>query len=373
MCNLKLRVSRHSRHGVYVTILFACNTFSFTDGNSNTWSDKSPFIKKVAHSGKQLGKGSYGTVHEVEIDGRIYAAKVFRSELYTDDRHGRERFWEECVLLSSLHHPNIVQYHGICYVGSEPGVPRLLMERMNTSLHAYLISPYSLGLSFARQVSILCDVASGLTYLHTNKPPIIHRDLTAKNVLLSFPHSSPPLAKIADFGNARIADIESGEHKTMSAIPGTQVYMPPEACSKVSRYNVKLDIFSFGHLALFVTTHTFPDDLLPATFYYETYGRAWARNEVDRREMYFNRLHQLLSETHPLVVMIKKCLNIKSDQRPSADELLKQLQRMAPIDEPIDPEVSIIEPRVSSPASTRNTSASQESKSETDTDKIDLR
>ena len=96
---------------------------------------------------------------------------------------------------------------------------------------------------------MLEDVSRGLLYLHKHTPQIIHRDLTAKNVLLT----SSLVAKITDFGNSRIVNLQPGQlARTLSRLPGTLVYMPPEALEASSRYGPILDIFSFGHLALFV-------------------------------------------------------------------------------------------------------------------------
>jgi serine/threonine protein kinase len=55
--------------------------------------------------------------------------------------------------------------------------------------------------------SMLEDVARGLLYLHKHTPQIVHRDLTAKNVLLT----SCFVARITDFGNSRIIDLQPGE------------------------------------------------------------------------------------------------------------------------------------------------------------------
>ena len=99
--------------------------------------------------------------------------------------------------------------------------------------------------------SALEDVASGLLYLHNRQPPVIHRDLTSKNVLLT----SNLVAKITDMGNSRIVDMRPGQMaRTLSKYPGTLVYMPPEARDDTHRYGPSLDIFSFGHLALYTIT-----------------------------------------------------------------------------------------------------------------------
>ena len=145
--------------------------------------------------------------------------------------------------MSSLRHPNIIQFLGIWFL---PGtqLPLLVMEQLETSLNDLL--EYIPHLSFALKQSVLQDVASGLLYLHKGSPPVIHRDLTAKNVLLT----SHLQAKITDMGNSRIID-PSRLTQTLSKLPGTWVYMPPEALDNKHSYGPPLDVFSFGHLALF--------------------------------------------------------------------------------------------------------------------------
>ncbi len=61
------------------------------------------------------------------------------------------------------------------------------------------------------------------------------------------------VAKISDLGNARIVDFLPGQLAcTQSRVPGTAVYMPPEAFDQHSRYGPRLDLFSLGHLALYM-------------------------------------------------------------------------------------------------------------------------
>ena len=155
------------------------------------------------------------------------------------------KYEQECQLMSSLRHPNITQFLGLCF---QPGtqLPLLVMEQLETNLDDLLEHMPGLPLSLKR--SILEDVCSGLDYLHQRQAPIIHRDLTTKNVLLT----SSLTAKITDMGNSRIADMSPGQLAMATRLPGTLVYMPPEALSETHRgYGPSLDIFSFGHLTLY--------------------------------------------------------------------------------------------------------------------------
>ena len=156
-----------------------------------------------------------------------------------------QKYLHECQLMSDLRHPNITQFLGVCFLPNCQ-LPVLLMERLDGSLDDLLETVPNIPLSLKR--SVLEDVAKGLLYLHTHDQQIIHRDL---NVLLT----SSLVAKITDFGNSRIVNLQPGQlARTLSRLPGTLVYMPPEAFSVSSHYGPSLDVFSFGHLALFTLT-----------------------------------------------------------------------------------------------------------------------
>ena len=272
-------------------------TISFT---AQRWEDDPKLkllIKKAEPTGMQLGVGSYGRVEQVKVKGAVYAAKRYRVEICMNPDEFYKKFFTEFRILFSLRHPNIIQYQCVCLL-PDSKLPALVMEQLQTNLHDYLLNPSYANLPLNAKVSILHDIAKGLAYLHNNKPLVIHRDLTAKNVLLS----SERVAKISDFGNSRIIDIDpacSSEFRSTTHVPGTIVYMPPEACSDHAKFNEKLDIFSFGQLALFTATQVFPCDLLPATFCDDN-GNLCAHTEVERHQKYIDQLQQQLGEDHNL-------------------------------------------------------------------------
>ena len=229
----------------------------------------------------------------------------------------------ELIMMTELHHRNIVQCKGVSLLVDEP-MPVLLMERLVSSLHAYLMHLDNSNLSVERKVCILRDTASGLDYLHSHTPAIIHRDLTAKNVLLD----SELRAKIADFGNSRIMDLDpESSPETLTSLPGTLEYMPPEAQGGRGTYDPSLDVFSFGHLSLFTITQTPVRPLLTPN-YHDSSGELRARSEVKRRVQFVEAAEQLLSENPSLVALIKLCLHNQPAQRPHTGELLTRLQEM---------------------------------------------
>ena len=284
-----------------------------------------PYTRKATPTGKVLGIGTHGSVIELRSARETVAGKVFRMSSTAQVLPVAKRVCGELIMMTQVHHPNIVQCKGVSLLTDQP-LPVLLMERLTSSLHDYLLHPDNSNLSVERKVSILHDTASGLDYLHSQTPAIIHRDLTAKNVLLD----SQLRAKIADFGNSRIMDLDpEASPESLTSIPGTLEYMPPEAQGGSVAYDPSLDVFSFGHLSLFTVTQTPIRPLLPPN-YCDSSGKLCARSEVKRRERFVEAAEQLLSDNYSLLTLIKQCLHNNPAQRPHTGELLIRLQGMTP-------------------------------------------
>ena len=274
-------------------------------------------------TGKELGSGTYGRVIELKSAGEIVAGKVFKISSNVYPRTLTNKLFGELSLMTQVRHPNVVQCRGVCLLESE-AMPVLLMEQLMSSLHAYLLDSTNSNMPLVRKLSILRDVASGLNYLHSHKPAIIHRDLTGTNVLLD----EELKAKISDFGNARIMDLDpEATPGIYTAMPGTPDYMPPEAQGDSARCGPSLDVFSFGHLSLFTIIQSLVHPLLPPT-YFNAQGEFRPRSEVMRRKQYLDKAEQLLKGKHAVVVLIKQCLHNDSAQRPQTAELERRLENM---------------------------------------------
>ena len=273
---------------------------------------------------RQVGSGCYGTVYAVEVDGVQCIAKRVQDILLGEEGHenvgGDQRramqlkFRQECILLSKIRHPNIVQFMGVRY-GQDMYDLTLVMERLPMDLQKCLekcnADKFFIPLSI--RFSILLDVTYGLLHLHNRS--ILHRDLTAGNILLT----SSMRAKIADLGVSRI--VESRHSQKLSTLPGTIGYMPPEALQDEPEYNLKLDIFSFGVLALFVALQQFPN------FSWHRAPEAIAVKE--EAELYKRRKWiSTIGEQHYLYPLIHQCLQDNSVARPSTIELNAMLKEL---------------------------------------------
>ena len=294
------------------------------------------FLSDVQLTGTNIGCGAYGTVEEVAFSVSAAAKTIYPILLggpLTQSKAASE-FVRECQLMSTLRHPNIVRFLGVTFF---PGsrLPALVTELLLTSLHDVLapdapsprdaVSPLAF-FSMALKCSVLQDVARGLAYLHELLPPIIHRDLSARNVVLS----SRMVAKVADLGVARIVPRSRAE-VTMTKGPGALSYIPPEAFEDMSKYNASIDIFSFGVVTIFTIGESFPSDPL-APNYIDESGLLVARTELERRNEYMKlvkiklRAGGQLRADHPFIRLIQQCLQNLPAKRPVIHEVQHLLE-----------------------------------------------
>lgn len=141
------------------------------------------------------------------------------------------------------------------------------------------------------------------------------------------------VAKISDLGVARMLFATS----SMTKGPGTLIYMPPEACestkhtSEMSKYNVSIDIFSFGVVTIFTIGEQFPCNLL-APSYTDENGVLLGRGELERRREYMQFVNEKLQtrgqlrEDQPLIQLIQRCLQNLPSKRPSIRTVLCLLE-----------------------------------------------
>jgi hypothetical protein len=107
----------------------------------------------------------------------------------------------------------------------------------------------------------------------------------------------------------------------MTKTPGAPIYMPPEAVQDKSLYDITIDIFSLGVLALFTLSQMFPDPL-SATYVDSKSGKVVGRTELERRSQYMQEVRKQFQKGHPLIKMIEGCLKDSIEVRPKIDQIL---------------------------------------------------
>ena len=189
-------------------------------------------IPNVRPTGRRLGVGCYGNVEELEINGHMRAGKKISSTLVESEGVGilliSAKYAEGCQLMSSLRHPNIVQFIGLCFL-PDYSLPVIVTEKLWTNLDSLLVTSTA-EIPLTTKRSIIVDVARGLAFLHNHSPPIIHSHLSASTVLLN----NDMVAKISDLEPALIVDLLRNKDEPFD----TTLFGP------------EFDIFSFGHVAL---------------------------------------------------------------------------------------------------------------------------
>ena len=268
-----------------------------------------------------IGTGSYAVVKELTSGGKKYAGKQLHPALFefaTEEQRTEilSRFADECSMLQRVVHPNVVQFVGV-HLERGAQLPYLVMEFMSKTLSEHLEKsgvPDS-----STYYSILSDIALGLQFLHQQTPAIIHRDLSANNVLLSFSMQ----AKISDLGVAKILNLSPTEISriTQTKAPGTPCYMPPEALEDNPKYDSTIDIYSFGVLMIHILCAQWPIPGPPTKVDPNNPQAIIPVTEFDRRMKF---LEQVGLE-HPLMDLISKCLHNNRDNRPTAPSVTKML------------------------------------------------
>ena len=195
-------------------------------------------------------------------------------------------------------------------------LPVMVMEKMQHSLRA-LVEKYD-NIPLNVKLSILDEVCLGLRYLHSRNPPIVHRDLTPNNILLSYRLE----AKISDLGVAKV--VRSDNQKTMTKLPGTPDFMPPEAVSIRPVYGPSLDVFSYGGVILNVTTQLWPQPTDPIEFNPDT-DRREVVSEVKRRQQYLDKMTGGAADLKPLVM---SCLDDIPKNRPPVAQVSMTIKRV---------------------------------------------
>ncbi|KAF5782360.1 putative protein kinase RLK-Pelle-RLCK-VIIa-1 family [Helianthus annuus] len=194
-----------------------------------------------------IGEGGFGRVYKGKLAKTAQVVAV--KQLDRNGLQGNREFLVEVLMLSLLHHPNLVNLVGYCADGDQ----RLLVyEYMSGgSLEDQLLDlPRGKApLPWFTRMKIALDAAKGLEYLHDKaNPPVIYRDLKSSNILLDQDFN----AKLSDFGLAKLGP-EGDKSHVSSRVMGTYGYCAPEY-QRTGKLTTKSDVYSFGVVLLELIT-----------------------------------------------------------------------------------------------------------------------
>ncbi|MCD4782726.1 MAG: protein kinase [Candidatus Eremiobacteraeota bacterium] len=217
-------------------------------------------IKAVIKSGNM---GCIYKAHDTRLDISVAVKKLI--PVIGDpegEKYAKRRFLEESRILSKLHHgglPNVSDF----FIGNDPdsGKPAhfLVMtfiegEDLETLMNELIKNPLPIdeSLNYFRQI------LSILSYLHSQKPPVIYRDMKPSNVMIQ-----NKTIFLIDFGIARLF-----MPQTKGTLIGTPGYSSPEQYKGFT--DPRSDLYSLGAMMHFLLTGVDPQDPSCEPFKFES-------------------------------------------------------------------------------------------------------
>lgn len=200
-----------------------------------------------------LAEGGMGTVYAVRdlADGERRALKVLLPELVAEPRT-RRRFQQEAQVGAQIDSPYVPRVYA-SGIDSDTGVPWIAMELLHgMDLRQFIRERGALPLADA--MPILEQVASALGAAH--RRGLVHRDLKPENVFLHTDASGERVAKLLDFGVAKVLDLYRTSGTGTGAI-GSPMWMAPEQTSSGGRIAPSTDVWAYALLTYFVLTGRF--------------------------------------------------------------------------------------------------------------------
>lgn len=196
-----------------------------------------------------LGQGGMGSVYRA-VDENLGVAVALKENLFTTDEYARQ-FRLEAVILANLRHPNLPRVSDHFVLGDMGQY--LVMDFIEGEDLRYRMERLGM-LAEEDAVHIGAAMCDALAYLHTRKPPILHRDIKPGNVKIS------PDGHIflVDFGLAKVYQSAS-QATTTGARAMTPGYSPPEQYG-TARTDPRTDIYSLGATLYAALTGVIPED-----------------------------------------------------------------------------------------------------------------
>ncbi|KAL2322606.1 hypothetical protein Fmac_026985 [Flemingia macrophylla] len=287
------------------------------------------------HPANMIGEGGFGRVYKghLKATNEVVAVK----QLDRNGFQGNREFLVEVLILSLLHHPNLVNLVGYCAEGEQRILVYEYMANGSLEDHLLELTPDSKPLDWQTRMKIAEGAAKGLEYLHEEAdPPVIYRDFKASNILLD-ENFNP---KLSDFGLAKLGPTGDRTHVS-TRVMGTYGYCAPEYAS-TGQLTAKSDVYSFGVVFLeMITGRRVIDYSKPSE---EQNLVIWAQPLLKDRRRFVQMADPLLEDNYPVkslyqaLAVAAMCLQEEADTRPLISDVVTAIEFLArkkEVDEPL--------------------------------------
>ncbi|KAI3971990.1 hypothetical protein MKX01_030191 [Papaver californicum] len=322
--NMSLK-SDSSRHRIIAAELLKI-------GNGNNNATKTFTFKELANATKNfkteclVGEGGFGRVYKgfIESTNQVVAVK----QLDRNGLQGNREFLVEVLMLSLVHHPNLVNLVGYCADGDQRILVYEYMPLGSLEDHLLDLQPTKKALDWNTRMKIAQGAAKGLEYLHdVANPPVIYRDFKASNILLDEDFSP----KLSDFGLAKLGPTGDKSHVS-TRVMGTYGYCAPEY-ALTGQLTTKSDVYSFGVVFLeIITGRRAIDNSRPPN---EQNLVTWAQPLFKDRRKFTLMADPLLEGNYPIkglyqaLAIAAMCLQEESTTRPLISDVVTALEYLA--------------------------------------------
>lgn len=275
-----------------------------------------------------VGQGAMGKVYRAEdtlLGGVIVAVKFLSQTLLTDKM--RDRFVQEATTCAQLGQKSIHVVRVTDYGVNEDDIPFYVMEYLQGESLSILIGQKALPiprfLGITRQVCLgLKSAHEGIRIRGYEQPiSIIHRDIKPSNILVTQDATLGELAKILDFGIAKLMQADSEQ---TSSFMGTLAYASPEQMEGKELDN-RSDIYSLGILMYQMLTGK-----LPLRAESHTFG-GWYKVHHTQIPDSFSKVDPYSKIPKLLENLVMSCLEKQPENRPQSIQHI--LQELDPLEQ----------------------------------------
>nr|XP_018675681.1 PREDICTED: serine/threonine-protein kinase PBS1-like [Musa acuminata subsp. malaccensis] len=273
-----------------------------------------------------LGEGGFGRVYKGHLEDTNQDIAV--KQLQRNGLQGNREFLVEVLMLSLLHHPNLVNLIGYCADGDQRILVYECMHLGSLEDHLLDLSSNKKPLDWSTRMKIAEGAARGLEYLHDiANPPVIYRDFKASNILLDEEYNP----KLSDFGLAKVGPVGDKSHVS-TRVMGTYGYCAPEY-ALTGQLTKMSDVYSYGVVFLeIITGRRAIDTSRPSN---EQNLVHWAEPLFKDKKRFVEMADPLLEGNYPLkglyqaLAVAAMCLQEEAGNRPLISDVVTALEYLA--------------------------------------------